>query len=256
MRIYMEDKNPIQVAGRLFGTLEYLADKGPTTLMELTEALSLNKSTVHRVLSSLQFMGYVKQDEESGKYEASFKLVDLASKIMDKADINQIVRPYLRKLSDLTGETVHFVEREGNEIVYIDKLESDQNTVRMVSHVGSRIPFYRSAVGKAMAAHMQERQVRQLWDSSVIERLTPYTITDYREFQEVLEEAKRKGYALDNEENEAGVRCIGTALDIAGDSTRYAFSISAPLARMDNSRIRELSEFVLETEKEIEKAFA
>ncbi len=250
----MEEKNPIQVAGRLFGALEFLAENGPTTLMELAQALDLNKSTVHRVLSSLQYMGYVKQEEESGRYIASFKLVEMASKIMDKVDVNRIVRPYLRKLSDLTGETVHFVEREGNEVVYIDKLESDQNTVRMVSRVGNRIPFYRSAVGKAMAANMSERQVRQLWDDSEIERLTPYTITDYREFQETLDEVRRRGYALDNEENETGVRCIGVALNIAGDQTKYAFSISAPLARMDNSRIRELSEFVLETEREIEKA--
>ena len=74
----MEDKNPIQVAGRLFGALEYLADHGNVSLAELAEALDLNKSTAHRVVSSLLYMGYVRQDPDTGNYGPSSKVVDLA----------------------------------------------------------------------------------------------------------------------------------------------------------------------------------
>ena len=251
----MEDKNPIQVAGRLFGALEYLVDHGSVSLAELAAALDLNKSTAHRIISSLLYMGYVRQDPDTGCYGPSFKIVDLAGRVMSRIDVNDIVRPFLQKLMRRCGETVHFVEREEENCVYIDKVEAPQNQVRMVSHVGGVLPFYRSAVGKALAARMPAEEVRRLWDCCRIERTTPYTITNFDEFMEVLEEVRRKGYALDNEENETGVRCIAAALDIRDDHTRYAFSISVPIMRMDNDRIRELSEYVRETKEEIAEAF-
>ena len=255
-----EDKNPIQVAGRLFGALEYLAEHGESGLMEISEHLGLNKSTTHRIVSSLQYMGYVRQSRESGRYELTFRIVDLSSQVMNRMDIIGIVRPFLRKLMEQTGETVHFVKREGAEIVYIDKVEAYQNSIRMVSHIGSRMPFYRSAVGKAMAANMTEQEVRDLWEASEIIRVTPSTIVDYEEFCRALGHVRENGYALDNEENETGVRCIGASLMISSDAsekpgTEYAFSISVPISRMDEERVRELSGYVLATKTAVEEAF-
>ena len=253
--VNMEDKNPIQVAGRLFGALEYLAVHGETGLMELASVLELNKTTAHRVVSSLQYMGYVRQNSDSGKYEVTLKLVDLADHVTGRLDIVSAARPYLQHLVELTGETVHLVQLEGSDVVYIDKVESQAATIRMVSRIGSRIPFYRSAVGKAIAARLTEPEVRELWGACVIERTTPYTITNYEDFLETLEEVRRKGYALDNEENETGVRCIGASLDFGGTHPKYAFSISVPIGRMDNDRIRELSGYILKTKDEIERGF-
>ncbi len=249
----MVDKNPIQVAGRLFGALEYLAIHGEAGLMELASVLDLNKTTAHRVVSSLQYMGYVKQNSASGKYEVTLKLADLADHVTGRLDIVSAVRPYLEQLMEETGETVHLVQAEGADVVYIDKVESRTATMRMVSRIGSRIPFYRSAVGKAIAARLPEPEVRELWENCEIERTTPYTITNYEDFLETLEEVRRKGYALDNEENETGVRCIGASLDLGGVRPKYAFSISVPIGRMDNDRIRELSAFILQTKEDIEK---
>ena len=134
----MEDKNPIQVADRLFGALELLAENGDAGVMEVSTALGLNKSTAHRVLNSLIYMGYARQNEETGRYEPSLKVVDLANKVMKHVDIVQAVRPYLRKLMEMTDETVHFVERDGVDAVYIDKIESYRNGIQMVSRIGSR----------------------------------------------------------------------------------------------------------------------
>lgn len=250
-----QDKNPIQVAGRLFETIEYLADHGSCGLSELAEELSLNKSTMHRVLASLQYMGYVRQNEKNGSYDLTFKLMDISERMRGHIDMISIVRPYLKQLMEECGETVHLVKREGSDCVYIDKVEATQNNIRMVSHIGSRIPFYRSAVGKALAANMTEDEVAKLWAHTKINRTTPYTITNYEDFSDILNEIRRKGYALDNEENETGVRCIGAALDIAENSTEYAFSISLPVGRMDNDRIGELSKLILRTKHDIEQNF-
>ena len=242
----MEQKNPIQVADRLFQAMEMLAEEGSVGLMELSRELGLNKSTAHRVLNSLIYMGYARQNTVNGKYEPTFKIVDMANKIMSKVDIVQVVRPYLRKLMEVTGETVHFVERDGLDAVYIDKVESFNNGIQMVSRIGSRIPLYCSGVGKAMVAGMDAREAEEIWNASRIEKLTPYTITDFEDFKKELTEIRRRGYALDNEENEAGVRCIACSLTDYMGKPSYAFSISAPVNRMGNARIEELAGYVLE----------
>lgn len=250
-----DSKNPIQVADRLFQTVELLADRGAMGLMELSEALHLNKSTAHRVVSSLSYMGYVKQEEETGKYQLTFKLVELSNRIMSKVDIVEVVRPYLKELMQRSQETVHFVQRDGTEAVYIDKVEFAGNNIQMVSRIGSKIPLYRSGVGKAIVATLSPEEIEDLWKQSKIVRMTPYTITDYEEFLRELDEVRERGYALDNEENETGVRCIAAAFADYTGKVKYAFSISAPVSRMDNDRIKELSGYVLDIKARIEKEY-
>lgn len=93
-----------------------LADHGEMGLMEISTALGLHKSTVHRLLMSLVYMGYAKQDEVSQKYMLSYKIVSMAGKMLDRMDILQVAKPYMERLSDISGETVHLVQREGNNI--------------------------------------------------------------------------------------------------------------------------------------------
>lgn len=247
----MENKNPIQVADRLFLVLETLSETGPVALADLCKNLDLNKSTVHRLLCSLIYMGYVKQDAETGKYFLSLKLLTLSNKVLSHMDILETVRPYLKKLAEETGETVHFVQLDGIEAVYICKEESYQNSVRMVSRVGNRIPLYCSGVGKAMAADMTEAQIQAIWENSTIRRFTPHTIMQYEQFFEKIQWIREKGYALDDEENELGVRCIAVSIPDYKGKPSYAFSISAPVARMSDERIEELAKIVLKTKYEI-----
>lgn len=241
----MENKNPIQVADRLFLVLETLAETGPLPLTDLSRRLNLNKSTTHRLLTSLMYLGYVRQDTETGKYSLSFKILSLSNHLLEKMDILDTVRPILRQISNETGETVHFVQLDGTEAVYIYKEESTINSVRMVSKVGSRIPLYCSGVGKALMADMTPEKVKFIWETSERKAYTPNTITDYKTFLECLEQVRRTGYALDNEENELGVRCIAVSLTDYSDVSRYAMSITAPVTRMSDSRILELADLLL-----------
>lgn len=252
----MEQKNPIQVAGRLFQALELLTETGSIGLMELSATLGLNKTTAHRVLNSLIYMGYARQNPASGKYEPTFKIVDMANRIMSKIDILQTVRPYLRRLMEASGETVHFVERDGTDAVYIDKVESFNNGMQMVSRIGSRIPLYCSGVGKAMIAQMDDWEAEEIWNASDISALTEHTITDHEAFKKELAQIRERGYALDNEENQIGVRCIACSLKDPMGKTRYAFSISAPVSRMDDERIHELASYVLEAGREMAENLA
>lgn len=248
----MQEKNPIQVTDRLFMVLETLADTGPVTLAALCRQLDLNKSTVHRLLCSLICVGYVKQDAETGKYALSYKLLNLSNKIISKIDILETARPYIKQLAMESGETVHFVQLDGTEAVYIYKQDSCQNSIRMASKVGSRIPLYCSGVGKAILSDMDDDSIKKIWDSSPVHMLTPHTIIDYDEFYQIIQKVRKDGYALDNEENELGVRCIAAGIRDYSGNSRYAFSISAPITRMPDERIAQLAKIVLSAKERLQ----
>lgn len=254
----MEEKNPIQVADRLFHILELLADQGPMQLMDIAAAEQLNKTTSFRVLRSLMYLGYVRQDPSDGRYSLTFKILGLADKVRDQTDMIGILHPYLEELSGQIRETIHLVMLEDpfspetdTEVTYVDKVESPYNAVRMVSRVGGRIPLYCSGVGKALLADMTDDQIRQVWKHSRIERITDYTITDFRSLMQIIGQIRQTGYAMDNEENEIGVRCVAAALPLVHGQGRFAISISAPAARMDDERIRELARSLLGAKQKI-----
>lgn len=246
------EKNPIQVADRLFLTIETLAESGPAGLMELSNQMDLNKSTVHRILNSLIYMGYVKQDSATSKYSLSFKIWEVATQLLTHIDLVDIARPHLKELVQKTGETVHLVQIDGLKAVYIDKVESYNNSVRLVSKVGKSIPLYCSGVGKALMAEMSAEEIADIWKKSNIRQLTPHTIIDYNALLPKLEDVKVNGYALDDEENELGVRCIASCIKDYKGKPKYAFSISAPVTRMSDERIRELAKDILHTKTLLE----
>lgn len=250
----MEEKNPIQVSERIFHTIECLAQSGPMGLLELSKELNLNKSTVHRILNSLICMDYVKQDTETLKYSLSFKFCRIANQILAQNNIIDLARPYIKELAEQTGETVHLVQIDGTHAVYIDKVEASHSSVRLISMVGKTIPMYCSGVGKALLADMSDEKIREVWEQSEIQKLTAYTITDFAQFSALIQKIRQDGYALDNEENELGVRCIAASLKSFHGKPKYAISISAPKDRMDDDRIANFRELILETKKRIQQA--
>lgn len=249
----MVTKNPIQSAERIFQILEYIVANGPCGVVEIGNALDLHKSTVHRMLLSLTSLGYVTQDERTGKYEMTFKMVRLSSQILSKMDIFSIAHPRLEWLANVCRETVHLVQRVGNDVVYIDKVEPIglDSSIRMASHIGLLRPMYCSGVGKAILAELPLEEVRAIWEQSKPEKKTEYTITSLDRLEEELALIRKNGYAMDNEENEIGVRCIAAAVLDFQNKAKYAFSISAPVNRMTDERVAELAEHVLNMKKEL-----
>lgn len=248
----MEEKNPIQVSERIFHTIELLAQTGPIGLLELSKELGLNKSTVHRILNSLIYMDYVKQDPDTLKYSLSFKFCRISNQILSQNNFIDLAKPFIRELAAQTGETVHLVQREGMHAVYVDKVEATHNSVRLVSMVGKTIPLYCSGVGKALLADMPDAKIEKIWKQSDIKKLTPYTVTDYSEFMQLIRKIRQTGYSLDNEENELGVRCIAASIGKLHEGAAYAISVSAPKDRMSDEQIKNYRDLILETKKKLQ----
>lgn len=251
----MEEKtqNPIQVSERIFSTIETLAQNGPMGLLELSKELCLNKTTVHRILNSLICMDYARQDPETLKYGLTYKFCGISTQILAQNNMITLARPHLKELAEQTGETVHLVQIDGIQAIYIDKVEASRSSVRLVSMVGKSIPLYCSGVGKAMLADMTDEKILSIWDNSAIHRLTEYTVTDFTEFKKIISQIRQNGYALDNEENELGVRCIAVSIKNFNGKPSYAISVSAPKDRMNDDRIREIRDLILTAKENIQK---
>ena len=231
----------VQSVERAFALLEELSrHPGGMHLTELSEKAGLHKSTVHRMLCALSSLGYVKKADGVGKYALSLKLLELAGRVADRTDVLDVARSYLDALRDTAGETIHLVLRDGREIVYIYKAENPQNAYRLFSQIGMRRPLYCTAAGKSILANLSDREVAAIWEQSKIETYTEHTITSLTELYRALDGIRASGYALDNEENEQGVRCIAAAIRDYTGGSRAAFSISAPSLRLSDARILEL----------------
>lgn len=246
--------NPIQSADRIFAILETLANHGSMRIIDLSEQLNLHKSTVHRLLASLISMGYVTQNVQSGAYSLTYKLVELSGKILKNTDILNLVHPFAEQLSNTCDETVHFVKKTGNSVLYLEKLESQSvkaRSFRLSSQVGITRPMYCSAVGKVILAYLPESEVDEIWNASSIEQKTEFTITDLPSLKKELQVIRKRGYALDNEENELGIRCIAVPVFDFHDTPEYALSVSTLVSRMPDERLNELSGQLLAASRDI-----
>lgn len=246
----MPEKSGVQSVERIFALIERLAaHPGGASLQLLAQDTGLAKSTVHRLLNSLVQLGYAGQDAESGHYRLTLKMFELSSGIVDRMDIMGVARLHLERLAQRTGEAVHLVIRDGRDIVYIYKTES--GPMRMSSRVGLRSPLYCTGVGKAILATLPAEDVAEIWSHSHPHKLTARTVTDLAQLQAQLAEVRANGYAVDDEENELGVRCVAVAIPGPDGRAESAFSISGLTPYMTPERIRRIAAMALDSRTDI-----
>ncbi len=246
-------ESSVQSLKRAFALLELLSTKKEgARLSEIARDACLHKSTAHRLLASLIDLGYVqKTDERECFYQLTWKLYEIAGRMLGNADIIAIARPILDGLRDACRETVHLVTRDGADIVYLYKAESESNAYYMASRIGMRRPLHCTAAGKAILAMLEADDVARIWDMSDKQALTEHTITSLDALSRELAVTRQRGYAIDDEENEAGLRCIAAAIRERTGRCRFAFSVSAPSTRMSDHRMAELAPLVREASQTI-----
>ncbi len=238
----MSEQGSIQSVERVFAVIEEMCREEESSVTELSKRTGLNKTTVFRFLNTLLSLGYVTKNEKTEQYSLTLKFLRISSRKLDTYDIPKRMRPILERISKEFGETVHLVERNANKVVYIDKFESDTNSVRMVSRIGMSLDIFTTAVGKAMLAEMGDDDIKLLWESFPHKKKTSHTITVFEDFFEEIKNIRKCGFAVDNEENELEVRCVAIAIPDAYGEYRYAVSVSAPKNRMTDEKVERISE--------------
>jgi IclR family acetate operon transcriptional repressor len=217
----------VQSIERAFDLLEMLADAGGALgLSELASTSGLPLPTVHRLMRTLVNRGYVRQ-EASRRYTLGSRLIRLGE--ISSRTLGTWLRPVLAQLVRETGETANLAMLDGDEVVYIAQVPSP-HSMRMFTEPGRRVRPHCTAVGKALLAQLPPEQARALLQRDGMPAYTPTTITDPDLLLAHLEVIRKQGYAIDEGEQEVGVRCFAVAVPDAPAS--LAISTSGPQARM------------------------
>jgi IclR family KDG regulon transcriptional repressor len=248
---FSKPNNLVQTIDRVSSIVDILAQSVQgISIRELSSAIGLPKGTTHRLLSSLSYFGYVRQDPKTRNYFLGLKFVELGQTLLSQLDLRKEAEPFLRDLAERTKETIHLVIFDRNEIVYIDKVETDHNPsgLKMASRIGLRNPAHSSAVGKMILASFSEEELRNFFKEKKLVRRTENTITDPAQLREHLKIVLKQGYAIDDEENEKGIRCVGAPIYNEMGKTVAAISITAPAFRVTKKTVQEtLNKEVMET---------
>jgi len=235
----------VQVLDRALAALEVLASReSECSLAELCTTLKLNKSTVHRLMMVLEQHRVVDKNPDSGRYRLGLKLFEFGSKALGAVDLRRHAKPYLDRLQREFRETVFFCILDDGQVFYIEKIESQQS-VRTACSVGSRAPAYCTAVGKAMLAELPDTEVSEVVRRWGLKAVTPNTITTASGLKAELKAIRARGYAIDNEEKEPGLRCVSAAIRGESGQLVAALSVSGPAFRVTKERAPEIGKAVM-----------
>jgi IclR family transcriptional regulator, pca regulon regulatory protein len=184
-------------------------------ISELARALALNRSTAHRYVGTLTALGYLQQDRESRKYRLGPRVLDLGFSAINSMELPELARPHLQHLSDDTGHTVNMAILDDTEIVYVERVRSSgagQSEIDLNLHVGSRLPAYCTAMGKALLAFVPAERLEELLDDVDLVARGPNTITDRAALLAELERVRALDMAVNNEELAYGLRSIAAPI--------------------------------------------
>lgn len=221
-------------------------------ISELTRRVGANRSTIYRIIDALKAYGFVRPGEAPGTVRLGFGLVELSDAALNRIDVRSVAAPYLRELCRQTGETCHLALLDENEVVYIDKAESDQ-AFRLASRPGKRQPLYCTSLGKVFLAAMPDVQRAAALDQIELVARTPTTITDRAVLEEELRVVARRGWAADLGENTEGVSCVAAALYSREPFPVAAISASAPVPRLRRGNVDDYGQMVLRTAQQISR---
>jgi IclR family KDG regulon transcriptional repressor len=230
-----------QVLDRTFQILDILADDGPAHgVTELAEKLMLHKSTTHRLIMVLESSRYVEKDIATGKYRLGSRILELGLSALSRLDIYEVARPHLRNLVAESGETAHIGVMRNGEIISVVNVESTQ-ALRTPSSIGTSHPVHCSSLGKAILAFSTQEAVDSFLEGRTMEAYTRNTITSAEAFRKEIEAIRRAGYAVDDEEREEGLRCIGAPVRNSSGEVIAAVSIAGPVFRIARDRTATLA---------------
>lgn len=252
----MEKTKPdqyVQSIDRALDIIEKLV-KGEKSMgvTEISDSLGLHKSTVYRLLATLVYRGYVEQDE-NGAYKVGLKLFEIGGNVLNKMDLRKRIKPYLINLQEETRETVHLGILDKGEVIYIDKEETTE-TIRMYSEIGGRVKAYCTSLGKVLLAY-NNIDINRLYPGDCLQRYTENTIADKKLLIEHLLSVKKQGYAIDDQEQELGIRCIGGPIFNFNGDIIAAFSIAGPTTRITKERVLSLAKIIMKYSKIISSSF-
>ncbi len=248
-----DERYRVRSVERAFSILEALKDGGDMRLIDVSRSTMIAKGMVFKLLDTLCCGGYVDRDPETGKYRLGKALFELGlaagTQMRDRISAHDV----LRSLVNQVNETAHLAVLQGSDVLYLDKVESSAS-LRMVTAVGIRRPAYCTGTGKALLAGLDDGQVRNLMDGKPMPRFTPNTICNIDDLLTELALVRTRGYAVDNEENEPGIMCVGAPVRNREGVVMSAISIAGPTIRVNRETLPQLAQTLIAAANQISEA--
>jgi len=195
------------------------------TLAELANGLNVHRSTVHRLVLTLEKLRYLRRDPAGNTYGLGLKPLILGTVALNGLEFRKVVRPHLERLNLTTGQTVHLAVLDDGDVVYVDKIEKE-SLIRLYSEVGRRAPAHCTALGRVLLASLPRATVRDILSRRPLRRYTPRTLTDVEGLLRCIERAGQEGYSLDLGEHEHLVQCVAAAVRDHSGAVAAAMSLT------------------------------
>lgn len=241
----------VQALHRGLALLAALAQEPRGVLLtDLAKRVGLAASTTHRLLATLEQAGFAELDEATGLWSVGVRNVSVGSAFLRGRDFVALARPFMRTLTDSSGETSNMAIRRDDAAVYISQVESTA-MVRAFSRLGDRVPLTCSGVGLALLTMHSEEEISALLHRTGLPSFTPKSIDTPAKLKETLALARARGYVIDDEAHALGMRCVAAPFFDAQGETVAAVSISGPTARLTEHRALELGSLVARTARDI-----
>lgn len=235
----------VQVLARAFAVLDLLAlHKEPLSLKTISEHTSLHPSTAHRILNDL-VAGRLVERPEAGTYRLGLRLLELGNLIKDRLDIRDAALQPMRALHELTGQPVNLSLRQGDEIVYVERVFSERSGMQVVRAIGGRAPLHLTSVGKLFLAHDEAALLKDYAERTKLSGHTRNSISDLKRLERELSTVLALGTARDDEELELGVRCMAAGIFDDQGALVAGLSISAPADRLEDVWLDQLKRTAL-----------
>jgi IclR family KDG regulon transcriptional repressor len=219
-------------------------DHQELSVSEIGAKTGLHRSTAHRILMALEYNDLIKQNPSTGKYHLGIKLFKLGHQAVSQLNLREICRPFLSRLMNDTKETIHLAVLDDDQVLYLDKVEGP-HALRMPSRVGRHIPTYCTSLGKAMLSCLDDQEVKSILRRQTLKPHTENTVKNINQLLADLGSVRKRGYAVDNEEIEIGLRCVGAPLRDYTGGMVGAISVAAPSARLSEKNTPVIGRMVI-----------
>jgi DNA-binding IclR family transcriptional regulator len=215
------------------------------TLTQISERVAINKSTVHRLLATLERNQFLERDSVTGIYRPGIRLLQLAHLALEHNDLRRMADPFLKQLCELHRENVNLAILDGTDVVYTEVLEGAQR-VKLAAVTGQRLPAFGTASGKAILAYLPEETIQQALDRGV-PQYTQQTLTSPTIFLEDMRHTRERGFAISEQEYEDGINAVAAPVFNSHNKPIASVSVAGPAYRLPKERMMAIGPSVVET---------
>jgi len=246
----------IQSVARAAALLEAMADGAWKELRVLSGATRLAKATAFNLANALVEAGLAEHDPRRGAYRLGLRHIAFGRAVERRLDVLPLARPILTRLCAETGETVNLALPRPTDALIVESLEGTRHGVRVSSYAGTAAAYHSTACGRALLAHRPEAERRALYGLGPLAAATPNTVTEPERLEALLAECRRRGFAMEREENETGACCVAAPILAPGGGAVAAVSIAGPVGRMDEASMARLGARLREALRPLADALA